>query len=280
MPPLHVPPRVSIRRWFAFYGLYVLAFAAPFAYMVWQDPAPYYNLLTATGHLFASFAKLFHPVVLWRQLTAASGEFWQAFELITPAAKILFAMLYMSACTTFTPMPTGVIISLLATHDAHIGWGPLSTLVIVATLGAGASTVANLNDYHLFLLLLRHRHAAKIRNTRLYHWASKWFNRGPATLLLFFAVAPVPVDLARILAAMHDYPRGRFAGVNFLGRFIRYVAFILFTYLFKDNDKFAPLVFLGLGIVIALVKIVPTMIKRLLGGKTAVETVKVTDDNT
>lgn len=116
---------------------------------------------------------------------------------------------------------------------------------------------------------------AKIRNTRLYHWASKWFSRGPATIMLFFSVAPIPVDLSRILAAMYDYPRGKFAAVNFAGRFIRYTAFILFTYLFGANDKYAPAVFLGLGIAIALVKFLIDGIKRLLGRRPATETVEV-----
>ncbi|MBN1844190.1 MAG: hypothetical protein JW810_00795 [Sedimentisphaerales bacterium] len=147
---------------------------------------------------------------------------------------------YLSLCCTFFPAPVAWIILLMASplaglFDAQswIGrWGLDATgalrlgdgltVVTVALVGAAATTLANLNEYHVITLLLRYGRVHRVRRTRLYRTASRWFALSPFGLILLFSFLPVPVDVVRWLAISNRYGRVPYAAANFLGRFGRY----------------------------------------------------------
>jgi membrane protein YqaA with SNARE-associated domain len=147
---------------------------------------------------------------------------------------------YLSLCCTFFPAPTAWIILLMASPVVALfnpaalahstGWSvdaasrlaPLFTVAVVAALGAAATAIANLNEYHIFTFLLRYGRVRKIRQTRLYLWAKNAFDVSPFALLFTFSFIPIPVDVIRWLAITAGYPRSRFTLAYFLGRFLRY----------------------------------------------------------
>ena len=102
-------------------------------------------------------------------------------------------------------------------------------VIAVAVLGGLATTLANLNEYHVFTFLLRYKNIGKVRQNRLHEWAGRWFAKGPFLLLATFCFIPVPVDVVRWLAISHRYPRGRFFWANMLGRGSRYGLMALFS---------------------------------------------------
>ncbi|MFW6062330.1 MAG: hypothetical protein ACOC93_05930 [Planctomycetota bacterium] len=149
-----------------------------------------------------------------------------------PAVKLLGLGIYLALCGTFLPMPTGWVIAAVATRETAVFPDIWVTVLAVGAVGAIASTVANLNDYHLITLVLRSKRVGKLRHTRTYKAAEKWFHRSPMFILTLFNLLPVPVDAVRILAASARYPRLPFVVSNFIGRFLRYglIAWITFQF--------------------------------------------------
>jgi membrane protein YqaA with SNARE-associated domain len=184
-----------------------------------------------------------------------------AFGDITPAAKLVACAMYLSVCCTFLPLPTGWIIAALATREASVAGSLWGVVLLVATSGAIGSTIANLGDYHLMTWMLRHRRVAAVRSTRLYERCSRWFASAPFTILVIANVLPIPIDVVRILAVANRYPRGSFAGANFLGRFARYGIVAFITY-FWDLGWGACVALLVLAAGLALARIVPVAIGR------------------
>jgi membrane protein YqaA with SNARE-associated domain len=133
---------------------------------------------------------------------------------------------YLSLCCSFFPAPTTWII-LLAASDmiagqvGIVGHG-LARLVVVATVCAVASSLANLNEYYIIAYLAKHHRIAKIRQTRLYIKASGWFRESPFWILTLFSFVPIPVDVIRWLAVLAHYDRAKFVLANFVGRWFRY----------------------------------------------------------
>jgi len=82
-----------------------------------------------------------------------------------------------------------------------------------------------------------------------------------------FNLLPVPVDVVRILATTHRYPRVPFAAANFVGRFMRYSLIAYLIYYFELSMMTAILIMLGLAVGMLLIKLLP----RLLAGKTTAE---------
>jgi hypothetical protein len=152
------PDQVSLRRWFSAYALYMLAICVPL------------GLLIAAENWS------------WSQWVHQSA---QTLSQTSEATKLLFFLAYMSICCTFLPLPTGWMVAALASHEAAIAQGlssnelvvALATTFIVGAVGGLGSSMANLNDYHLFTWLLRSRRVAKVRNTRTYRAAARWFAR-------------------------------------------------------------------------------------------------------
>jgi membrane protein YqaA with SNARE-associated domain len=265
----HLPDAVSIRKWFAFYGVFFLAVAVPLTAMIYHEPSPFWNMLVATGHIFAAIPKAFYKFwTFLREIGAAGWEFQEALKVVSPTSKLLFMTLYLTVCTTFIPLPTGFMVSLMATQTAGIGGNVLQTMLILALVGGVASTIANLNDYHIFLWLLRSRGVAKVRDTRAYKVGAKWFAKSPFLIMVIFNIIHIPIDVPRMLAAIYGYPRRLFGASNFIGRFSRYALFALITDLFGAKDWIAPLVFLATGFLIAMVKIAPALFRRLRAPRT------------
>jgi membrane protein YqaA with SNARE-associated domain len=146
------------------------------------------------------------------------------------AVKLLALGIYLSLACTFVPLNTGVVVAAVAMHQARLAPDLPSTALLVGLVGAAASTIANLNDYHVFSLLLRRRRVAAVRHTRIYRAAAAWFAREPFGILVVFNIVPIPVDVIRMLAVTYGYPRRPFAIANFAGRFVRYAAIAGLTY--------------------------------------------------
>ena len=138
-------------------------------------------------------------------------------------------MFYLSLCCTFVPLPTTGIILAVGSSSALTslldflglqgpeleqaldgtmeGW---VRITVVAVLGGLATTMANLNEYHIFTFLLRYKRIGKVRETRLHAWAGKWFNKGPFVLLATFCfVLDVgrPASASALCASKHQPKR-------------------------------------------------------------------------
>jgi len=197
------PDRLSVRRWLVLYATYLLALAVPTAIMLGDLAEP------------------------WRAL------FLRPYEFAAPQQQVLKLFIfgiYISLACTFLPLPTGWLVAGLATRHVALSQHALVTMALVASVGAAASTVANLHDYHMFTWILRHKRLANVRATRLHRRAARWFGRRPFALLVIFNVLPIPIDVVRMLSATCRYPLRRFAAANFIGRWIRYavLAFVAF----------------------------------------------------
>jgi membrane protein YqaA with SNARE-associated domain len=234
---LLAPDGLRLRRWWAAYGLYVLLLAVPLVLLVLHEP--------------------------W-QWSAWRHDFQNTFKNTPPVIKLLTMALYLSVCTTFVPLPTTWLIACVATREAavaHTAWG---TTLEVALVGAVASTIGNLNDFHIFTWMLRHHRVARLRQTRLHGRAAEWFARAPLFLLFVFNIIPIPVDVIRMLAATCRYPRLPFAAANVTGRFIRYGVVAFATY-WWNLGWIAPAALLGLAAVAAIGKGIALLVKRIRG---------------
>lgn len=226
---------VSLRRWFLAYAVFLLAEGVPLYFMLMRLP------------------------FTWNDWV---HDFVNTFRHTPVAVKLLVVLLYVSFCTTVTPMPTGWVVAGMATHEAAVAGNVWTVTLLVASVGALGSTIANMNDYYFFTWLLRSRHVAKIRQTKLYSKSATWFDRSPFFLVTVFNLIPIPVDVVRLLAITHRYPRVPFAAANFIGRFCRYSIFAWVTYYFSLG-WIAPVALLALAIVLGLIKLVPAVVRKL-----------------
>ncbi|NOZ20800.1 MAG: VTT domain-containing protein [Planctomycetes bacterium] len=149
-------------------------------------------------------------------LAAAYGV--QAGMLPRSIGHLAFFTAYMSLACTFCPLPTAWIFLWMG-RDFH----PF----LVATLGALGTCVANLNDYYLLSFLLRYRLVDRVRATRTYHVAVRWFDKAPFLILSAATFLPISVDVVRLLAISRRYSRKRFALATFVGRWPRYIILAL-----------------------------------------------------
>ncbi|MEI7837515.1 MAG: hypothetical protein WCK05_14035 [Planctomycetota bacterium] len=174
----------------------------------------------------------------------------QNLAALSPQVKLLILGIYLSLACTFIPLNTNVVVTAVALRQAHLADSLFMTALLLGLVGGAASTIANLNDYHLYCLLLRHRRVAAVRQTGLYRRAAAWFARSPFLLVTFFSFIPIPVDVVRMLAVTYGYRRGPFAAANFIGRFARYAALAGLTYAL--GERYGWLVVVG-ALAIALV---------------------------
>ncbi len=231
----HLPDDITVRHWLAAYIVMLAAAAVPMVMLIAADGLGWEN---------------------WRH--APQKTFTEASAII----KLLGFAIYMSFCCTVLPMPTSWIVAAVATRDAAVGDGVWDTVALVAVVGAFASTVANLNDYHLFTWILRHKKIAKVRNTKTYQKAAAWFSRSPFLLLVVFNLIPIPIDIVRMLAITYRYPRVPFAAANFIGRLIRY-AILAFVIYWWNLGWYAVVALLALAVVLGGGRGVIAMYRRL-----------------
>jgi len=136
---------------------------------------------------------------------------------------LALACFYLSLCNAFFPLPTTWIVMLAATDQAGLAVAPGVRVLLVSVLAACATVVANLNEYHLLAYLLHFGLGQRVRRTRLYGRAARWFDRAPFQLLVLIAFIPLPIDAVRWLAILRTYARARFAVAYFVGRWLRYL---------------------------------------------------------
>jgi membrane protein YqaA with SNARE-associated domain len=184
------------------------------------------------------------------------------FAATSATVKLLAFGLYLSICCTFCPLPTRWLVAGLATREAAVTGELWTTVLAVAAVGALGSTVANLNDYHLFTWMLRSRRIAKVRTSRVYRASAGWFGRAPFFILTVFNVVPIPVDVVRMLATTYRYPRLRFAAANFVGRFISYgvIAFVTFWW---NLGREAVVTLLGLAVALGAMRALPKLARKV-----------------
>ena len=175
--------------------------------------------------------------------------------------KLLILVIYMSMACTFIPLNTSWIISACAIAPGITG-EIVSTSAIIASAGAIGSTVANLNDYHIFTLMFRSRRIARIRDTKMYASAERWFAKSPFGILVLFNIIPIPVDVSRPLAASHQYPRLLFAASNLLGRLVRYSIIAALTFLMGTLGWVAPVALIAVAGIIIATRMVLSVFKR------------------
>ena len=236
------PDEISLVRWFMAYGLLAAALVAALVTFAATEGWSWSRWMRQTGEAFA-----------------ATG----------PAVKLLFFALYLTVCTTFLPLPANWMVAAMATREAALTAGlsdsllvtALTTTLLIATVGAIGSTVANLNDYHIFTWILRSRRVAKVRQTRVYQRAAQWFSRSPFFLLVVFNMIPIPVDVVRMLATTYRYARAPFAAANFIGRFFRYGIIAFVTY-WWDLGWIAPAALLSLAVALGLARLVMAAVAR------------------
>ncbi len=244
---------ISVSRWLAAYIVFLLVCGGILTWLISIQP---------TG--WAETASAIVDALQKKQTWADAAEkFKSTFTATNPAIKLLTAAVYLSLCTTFLPLPTGWLIAAVATRQAAVGGDLWSTVLLVSLVGAAGSTIANLNDYHLFTWLLRHKRIAAVRDTAAYHRAAAWFDRSPFSIVVIFNVIPIPVDLIRMLATMKRYHRLPFAAANFLGRFIRYGVIAFVTY-WWNLGWIAVVALLALAAVMAIARLAMHIGKKLI----------------
>jgi len=224
-----------VRHWFAFYVLVLAGACVAFAFLAAREPWAFQN---------------------WR------GHFVRTFTEVGRHLKLLGLGIYTSLCSTFLPLPTGWIVAAVGTREAALTGELWSTVLLVGAVGAVGSTVANLNDYHLFTWMLRSKHIAKVRDSRTYRAAARWFASSPFLILTGFNLIPIPVDVIRMLAITFRYPRVPFAIANFIGRFVRYSVIAFVTY-YWDLGWIAPVALLIIAVVLGAGRVLPAMAKRI-----------------
>ena len=138
---------------------------------------------------------------------------------------------YLSLCNVFVPLPTAWIILFAASPELGLLESDWQRVVVVAVLGATATAVANLNEYHVLAFLLRYGLDRRIRATRVYRWAIRWFDVAPFHTLLLIGFVPIPIDAIRWLAILRRYSRVMFAWAYFIGRGLRYLLLAWFAVL-------------------------------------------------
>ena len=254
------PDQISIRRWFAAYACFLALTCGLMA------------MLLAGGRAAPAKAGAPPPVLrgpAWVH-PAWAHRLLEKFTATKPEIKLLGFATYMSLCCTFLPLPTGWIVAALASREAGLAAGispdvlvqAIATALLIGTAGATGSTFANLNDYHLFTLILRSRQVARVRDTRMYHMAARWFARSPLFIMVVFNIIPIPVDVIRVLSAIYRYPRRQFAAAVFIGRFARYGTIAFVTY-WWDLGWIAVAALLGLAIVLGTIRVMPMLLRRL-----------------
>jgi membrane protein YqaA with SNARE-associated domain len=192
---------------------------------------------------------------------------------------------YLSICCTFLPAPTTWIVMLVASDmmaaQAGLDGHGVVRLIAVATVGAVATGLANLNEYHVFVYLLRKHRVAKVRDTRLYERASAWFRTNPFWILSLFSFLPIPVDVIRWLAITARYSRARFFWASFAGRWFRYAIWAAAA----SGLHLGARQIMGIQVVLvvlALIKVAPRLARRLKrrnrGDAAASEAVAIEDE--
>jgi membrane protein YqaA with SNARE-associated domain len=225
-PP--APDDLRLRYWTAVYFAWLAALAIPAAVLLARAEVPWSLLFS-------------DPAAVAR----SAG----------PVLKLLLFAFYISICLTVLPLPTGAMVSAVALRQVAPTERLWTTVLLVATVGAAASMMANLFDFLVFRGLLRRPKVARVRRGRLYRRLADWFDRQPFLILTVFAMIPLPADVPiRMLAATRHYPLAAYAGASFAGRWVRYAVLAGVTFALGERGWVAVVVLLAVGGVTALAR--------------------------
>ena len=126
---------------------------------------------------------------------------------------LLKFFVYMTAGTTFIPLPTPAWVML---------YGERFDPVLIAFAGSIGTAMACLPDYPLISYAFKYEKIAKLKTTKLYQFSLRFFNKAPFISLVIAAFTPIPWEPFRFLAAAAKYNRFRYILSVFLGRTPRY----------------------------------------------------------
>jgi len=177
--------RLAMRKWFVMFCVYLAAVAAA---SLWG-----FNWYSTTG--------------------SSTGRTIWLFGLY---------VFYLSLACTFVPIPTSWFVLFLASPVGGVAMWPAGRVLAVAAIGAFATAVAHINEYHVISYLMRLGKMDRVKRLRAYEWAERIFKLSPFLLQVTFNVIPIPADPARWAATIYGYPLGRFFLAHWVGRFIRY----------------------------------------------------------
>lgn len=135
---------------------------------------------------------------------------------------LAFGCFYLTLCNVFLPLPTSILILVLAAPGIGLEGNPLARIAVIGLCCGFATMMANLNEYHILGYFFRARLGSRIRHSRAYRWSVRWFDVSPFRVLVLVAFVPIPVDVVRWIAILRGYPRARFAAAYYLGRSARY----------------------------------------------------------
>jgi membrane protein YqaA with SNARE-associated domain len=184
-----------------------------------------------------------HPALSSREYRAWFAAFIALFAV--PPAVVLFLIsrdvlepswafqagiwVWYSLANTFCPLnTTAPIVAVSGLTGLE-----LIPIVLVATLG---TVLANLNEYHVLARMLDTRRGERIRRSRFYGAAGRYFDRAPFLLQAAVNLLPViPVDVVRWIAIARRYPRAKFALATAAGRLPRYLGLAFLARVFQPR---------------------------------------------
>jgi membrane protein YqaA with SNARE-associated domain len=137
-------------------------------------------------------------------------------------------------------IPAHLLISFLPHEPALWIAARLYPPIVVALVGTAATLVAIVLDYWLIGWLVNH-HLVKpvVQESRWFTFASRWFRKAPALLIVGSALTPgVPFYPVKILAIAADYPLRRFIVALIVGRLPRF--YVLARFLAALDNYAAP----------------------------------------
>jgi membrane protein YqaA with SNARE-associated domain len=209
----------------------------------------------------------FVAFICWMALLTLSAQ-WASTRVDTANATthslwlLSVGLFYLSLCCLFFPAPTAWIVMLLASNELGIELGsPTLRIVVVAGCCAVATGVANLNEYHIITFLLRYGRVGRVRNTRVYRWAARWFGISPFAVVALFGFLPLPVDVIRWLAIIYRYKRTRYFAAYVTGRFPRYLIWAS-SAVWLDLDWWQILTFQAVLVLIAAALVFRSLWRR------------------
>ncbi len=179
---------------------------------------------------------------------------------------VSLALFYLSLCCVFLPAPTTWIVMLLASNQVALFESIPLRVGVVTCFCAFASALAHLNEYYLITFLLRYGWVSKVRHTRTYRVAARWFSTAPFVVIAVVGFLPIPVDVVRWLAIAARYSRWRFFLAYFAGRSPRYALFAVSAVWF-DLNWWQILIIQAALVLLAAAKVLHAYLRNRAGRK-------------
>ncbi|MDD5557193.1 MAG: hypothetical protein PHN82_08090 [bacterium] len=196
---------------------------------------------------FAGFAAYVAALLLLLAWASSAGR--------EEARNLLLFVLAVSFACQFIPLPIiPVFLWIARTHNPFL----------IALLGAAATSVANLHDYHILTALMRWERLDRVRDTPWFARAAAWFARCPFWTLVVANILPLPIDVPRLLAISTGYGRLPFTLATFTGRVPRYLLLAWLGYELKLSNT-AILVVLAVTVALSVAKTVPKLLAKRRG---------------